>query len=29
VLKLTGEGILVHESGSWRVDDELTDVVMK
>jgi hypothetical protein len=29
VLKLTGEAILVHESGSWRVDDELTDVVMK
>ena len=29
VLKLTGEAILVNEGGTWRVDDELTDVVMK
>ena len=29
VLKLTGEAILVNQGGSWRVDDELTDVVMR
>ncbi len=29
VLKLTGEAILVNQGGAWRVDDELTDVVMK
>jgi hypothetical protein len=29
VLKLTGEVVLVNEGGSWRVDDELTDVVMQ
>ena len=29
VLKLTGEAILVNQGGTWRVDDELTDVVMK
>lgn len=27
--KLTGEVVLVNEGGSWRVDDELTDVVMQ
>jgi hypothetical protein len=29
VLRLTGEAILVNQGGTWRVDDELTDVVMK
>jgi len=29
VLKLTGEAILVNEGGTWRVDDELTDVVLR
>lgn len=29
VLKLTGEAILLNEGATWRVDDELTDVVMK
>ena len=29
VLKLTGEAILVYQGGTWRVDDELTDVVMR
>jgi len=29
VLKLTGEAILVQQDGTWRVEDELTDVVMK
>ena len=29
VIKLTGEVVLVNEGGSWRVDDELTDVVMQ
>jgi hypothetical protein len=29
VIKLTGEAILVNQGGTWRVDDELTDVVMK
>ena len=29
VLKLTGEAVLVNEGGTWRVEDELTDVVMK
>ena len=29
VLKLTGEAILLNEGGTWRVDDELTDLVMK
>ena len=29
VLKLTGEAILVYQAGTWRVEDELTDVVMK
>jgi hypothetical protein len=29
VLKLTGEVVLVNEGGSWRVDDELTDVVLQ
>ena len=27
--KLTGEVVLVNEGNSWRVDDELTDVVMR
>jgi len=27
--KLTGEVVLVNEGGSWRVDDELTDVVLR
>jgi hypothetical protein len=27
--KLTGEVVLVNEGGSWRVDDELTDVVLQ
>ncbi len=29
VLKLTGEAILVNQGGTWRVDDELTDVVLR
>ena len=29
VLKLTGEVLLLNQGGTWRVDDELTDVVMK
>jgi len=29
VLKLTGEAILTNQGGTWRVDDDLTDVVMK
>jgi len=29
VLKLTGEALLLNEGGTWRVDDELSDVVMK
>ena len=28
-IRVTGEVLLVHEGGTWRVDDELTDVVMK
>jgi hypothetical protein len=28
-IRLTGEVMLVNEGGTWRVDDELTDVVMK
>jgi hypothetical protein len=28
-IKLTGEAVLVNEDGSWRVDDELTDVVLQ
>ncbi len=27
--KLTGEVVLFNEGGSWRIDDELTDVVMQ
>jgi hypothetical protein len=27
--KLTGEVVLVNEGGSWRVDDELTEVVLQ
>jgi hypothetical protein len=27
--KLTGEVVLVNQDGSWRVDDELTDVVLQ
>ncbi len=27
--KLTGEVVLLNQGGSWRVDDELTDVVMQ
>lgn len=29
VLKLTGEAVLVNEGGTWRVEDELTELVMK
>lgn len=29
VMKLTGEVVLINEEGSWRVDDELTDVVLQ
>jgi hypothetical protein len=29
VVKLSGEAILVNEAGTWRVDDELSDVVMQ
>jgi hypothetical protein len=29
ILKLTGEVVLVNEGGTWRVDDELTDLSMK
>jgi hypothetical protein len=29
VMKLTGEVVLVNEGGTWRVDDQLTDVVMQ
>ena len=29
VLKLTGEAILVNQGGTWRVEDEITDVVLK
>jgi hypothetical protein len=28
-LKLTGEAVLLNQSGTWRVDDELTDVVLR
>ena len=28
-LKLTGEAVLLNQGGTWRVDDELTDVVMR
>jgi len=28
-VKLTGEAVLLNQSGTWRVDDELTDVVMR
>jgi hypothetical protein len=28
-LKLTGEAVLLNQGGAWRVDDELTDVVMR
>ena len=28
-IRLTGEVMLVNEGGTWRVDDELTDVVMR
>ena len=28
VLRLTGEAVLVNEGGTWRVDDELTELVM-
>lgn len=28
-LKLTGEAVLLYQGGAWRVDDELTDVVMR
>ena len=27
--RLTGEVVLVNEGGAWRVDDELTDVVLQ
>jgi hypothetical protein len=27
--RLTGEATLINEGGTWRVDDELTDVVMR
>jgi hypothetical protein len=29
VMKLAGEVVLVNEGGSWRVDDELTEVVLQ
>lgn len=29
VIRLSGEVVLVNEGGSWRVDDELTDVVLQ
>ena len=29
VLKLTGEAVVLNQGGTWRVDDELTDVVIK
>ena len=29
VLKLTGEAVLVNEGGTWRIEDELTELVMK
>jgi hypothetical protein len=29
VMKLTGEVVLVNEGGTWRVDDQLTDVVLQ
>jgi hypothetical protein len=29
VLKLTGEAVLLNQGGTWRVDDELSDVVIK
>jgi hypothetical protein len=29
VMKVTGEVVLVNEGGTWRVDDQLTDVVMQ
>lgn len=28
-LKFTGEAVLLNQGGTWRVDDELTDVVMR
>jgi len=28
-MKVTGEVVLVNEGGTWRVDDQLTDVVMQ
>jgi hypothetical protein len=28
-VKLTGEAVLLNQDGTWRVDDELTDVVMR
>jgi hypothetical protein len=29
VLKLRGEAVLLNQGGTWRVDDELTDVVLR
>ena len=28
-VKLTGEAVLLNQGGTWRADDELTDVVMR
>lgn len=28
-VRLTGEAVLLNQGGAWRVDDELTDVVMR